>query len=108
MERHSILRDEFVYARPPIELAHRRRIPSVAVRMVGVSDPRRKIIFGERAAQTRHILVRLFGRAAKGVQDALYQLLCSGVMDIIWFQHRKDFDASFDSQALMCALRIER
>src|SRR6516164_8193010 len=46
------------------------------------NDPCRKTIFGESATQTRHVLVRLFGRAAKSTQDALYQLFCLGVVDI--------------------------
>ena len=33
-------------------------------------------------AQTRHILVRLFRRAAKRVQDKLYELLRAGMVDV--------------------------
>jgi len=76
--------------------------------MVSVGDPCRKIVFGECATQTRHVLICLFGRATKGIQNALYELLRTGVVDITRLERRKDFNAPFDSQRLMCALRIER
>src|SRR6266404_9237266 len=76
--------------------------------MVGVGYPCRKIIFGESAAQTRHVLVRLFGRAAKSIQDVLDELFRSGMVDITRFEDRKDLNAPFDSHALMSALGIER
>src|SRR6516162_9519352 len=82
MEGHSILGDEFVHGRPPIELTHRRRIPGVAMGMVGVRDSCRKIVSREGTAQTRYVLISLFGRAAKGIQDVLYKLLRTGVVDI--------------------------
>src|SRR5580693_10077619 len=63
MERHAILGDEFVDRRPPIELAHRRRIPGIAMRVVGVCDPCREIVFWKSAAQTGHVLIGLVTRA---------------------------------------------
>src|SRR6516165_3947851 len=108
MEGHAIFRDEFVHGRPPIELAHRRRIPRVAMRVVSVGDTCRKIISGERTAQTWHILVCLIGRAAKGTQHGLYEFLRTRVVDVTGLQYREDLDASFDGQALVSTLRIER
>src|SRR5215510_8425249 len=80
MEGHAVLRHELVYRRPPVELAHRRRIPGVAMRMVGVGDAGRKIVFGKGAAEPRHVLVRPVGRAAEGTQKTLYELLCTRVV----------------------------
>src|ERR1700730_9384427 len=91
MERHPLIGVETIDRHPPVQLARRRRIPGVSMRMMGVSDPRGQIVGRIGDAQARHILkgpMRITSRLHK---QALQALLRFRMMDELGLESREDF-----------------
>ena len=71
MKGHSVVRLDFVNGQPPVDLAEGRGIPSIAMRMPGISDARSEISIAGRCSHPRHIKVGLVEIATEIAQDAL-------------------------------------
>ena len=70
MEGHGVAAVHLEDRNPPVDLAHRRRIPGVAVRMEGIGDAAGEVIVAGGRAHARHVEIGLFQITA----DVLHHL----------------------------------
>src|SRR6266850_1006014 len=71
VKSHAIGRVDGKYRQPPVDLAHRRRVPGVAMRVKRVSDTGAQVIIAGRGSQARHVEIAL----ARVVVDVYHAVL---------------------------------
>ena len=69
MKSHAVFRCDLINGQPPIDLREGGRIPSVAVRMKCVGNPRGQVCRWIGRTQTGHIEIYLVGAAANGCNN---------------------------------------
>ena len=81
MKGHDIAGLYLIDRQPPVDLAHRRRVPGVPVRMKGIGDAGSQITVAGRRAHARHVEIGQLRIAAPLRQDGLNAFFGTGMMD---------------------------
>jgi hypothetical protein len=105
---HAVAPLDRVDRQPPVELALRRRVPGVAVRVESIGDARGQIVPRHRRAHPRHVEIRILGIAAELAEQLLDELLRAWVMNERRLEARQARDAFLHRQDVIDMARIVR
>src|SRR3984893_2519405 len=108
MESHPLIGVEIIDRHPPVQLAKWRRVPSISMRMMGISEPGGEIVSRIGNAQSRHILKGLMRVASHIHKQALQVTPCLWMMDELRLESREDFHRLRHRELFMRMLRMAR
>ena len=91
MEGHPLIGVEIIDRHPPVQLAKWRRVPSISMRMMGISQPGGEIVGRIGNAQSRHILKGLMRVTSRIHKQALQVTPCLWMMDELRLESREYF-----------------
>ena|SRR5438128_1607787 len=101
MKCHNVLRLDIIHREPPIQLAERSGIPSIAMRMESVGYTRREIIITSCGSQARYIEIGCFGVTAMFLQNYLNEFLRPRMMNESRLQFREDLHVLFHRHMIL-------
>src|SRR6267142_3488620 len=107
VKSHAIGRVDGKYRQPPVDLAHRRRVPGVAMRVKRVSDTGAQVIIAGRGSQARHVEIGLQRVASQSLKNSRQQALALGMMDKAGFQRGEQLRKLVHRHLVLGQLRIE-
>src|SRR6266571_5762020 len=108
MEGHGVFRNDGINGHPPIDLAHGRRVPGIAMGMKGVGDPGLQIIVARGCAHSGDIEKGFVWIDAEFAEDALDAFLGYWVVDEFWFQFSEDAGVPFYWKVVLSRLGFVR
>ena len=89
VERHGVVRRDVEHGHPPVQLAERRRVPGVPVRMKGVGDAGGEVAVAGGGAEARHVEIGVLRGTAVGDEHRADEALRLGMMDEAGLQFRQ-------------------
>ncbi len=108
MKRHRVFWNDRINRQPPVDLAHRRGVPRVAVRVERVCNSRRQEVIARGRTHPRHVKVRLFKAKSEITQHSLDEFLRFRRMNKSRFQLGKNRRVLLYRQIKLRRFRIKR